>query len=191
VNGLFAAALELQQFFQARSWRFCFIGGLAVQRWGEPRLTLDVDCTVLTGFGGEESYVDEMLGAFEPRVTEPREFALLHRVLLLYTRSRIPADVALGAMPFEERSVARASPYDIGDGHSILTCSAEDLIVFKTFAGRERDWLDVRGVLVRQGESLNTELIWQELGPLLSLKGDTEAESRFWRLLRERGRSEP
>jgi hypothetical protein len=31
---LFAAALDLQQFFEARQWRFCFIGGLAVQRWG-------------------------------------------------------------------------------------------------------------------------------------------------------------
>lgn len=45
MNPLFAAALELQRFFAARQWRFCFIGGLAVQRWGEPRLTLDVDCT--------------------------------------------------------------------------------------------------------------------------------------------------
>jgi hypothetical protein len=39
VNPLFAAALEIQQFFNAHGWRFCFIGGLAVQRWGEPRLT--------------------------------------------------------------------------------------------------------------------------------------------------------
>jgi hypothetical protein len=40
VNPLFAAALELQSFFEARRWRFCFIGGLAVQRW---RHHLDVD----------------------------------------------------------------------------------------------------------------------------------------------------
>jgi hypothetical protein len=53
VNPIFAAALEIQTFFRARSWRFCFIGGLTVQRWGEPRLTQHVDLTLLTGVGLE------------------------------------------------------------------------------------------------------------------------------------------
>lgn len=35
------AAIEIQSFCQRRKWRFCFIGGVAVQRWGEPRLTQD------------------------------------------------------------------------------------------------------------------------------------------------------
>ena len=30
------------------------MGGVALQRWGEPRLTQDVDLTLLTGFGDEE-----------------------------------------------------------------------------------------------------------------------------------------
>jgi len=38
LNPIFAAALEIQDFCRARNWRFCFIGALAVQRWGEPRL---------------------------------------------------------------------------------------------------------------------------------------------------------
>jgi hypothetical protein len=83
VNLLFEAALELQRFLAARHWRFCFIGGLAVQRWGEPRLTLDVDCALLTGFGHEPRYVDELLAVFAGRVEDPRAFALAHRVLLL------------------------------------------------------------------------------------------------------------
>ena len=45
------AAIEIQQFCQAREWQFCIIGGLAVLRWGEPRATQDVDITLLTGFG--------------------------------------------------------------------------------------------------------------------------------------------
>jgi hypothetical protein len=35
MNPIFAAAVELQDFCHAQGWRFCFIGGLAVQRWGE------------------------------------------------------------------------------------------------------------------------------------------------------------
>ena len=38
-----AAADEVQRFCHQRDWRFCFIGGIAVQRWGEPRFTQDVD----------------------------------------------------------------------------------------------------------------------------------------------------
>jgi hypothetical protein len=188
VNPLFVAALELQQFFETRAWRFCFIGGLAVQRWGEPRLTLDVDCTLLTGFGQEERYVDDLLAAFTGRVDHPRDFALANRVLLLHGAAKVPLDIALGAMPFEERCVERASAFDIGDKQSLTMCSAEDLVVFKAFAGRERDWLDIEGIVLRQVDRLDADTIWRELIPLLELKGDAETEPRLRRLLTQ-GRS--
>jgi hypothetical protein len=47
MNAIFAAALDLQGFCDKRGWRCCFIGGLAVQRWGEPRMTRDADLTLL------------------------------------------------------------------------------------------------------------------------------------------------
>lgn len=43
------AAAELQSRLAEIGLPFCFIGGIAVQRWGEPRLTVDADATVLTG----------------------------------------------------------------------------------------------------------------------------------------------
>lgn len=187
MNPLFAAALELQRFFEARRWRFCFIGGLAVQRWGEPRLTLDVDCTLMTGLGQEARYVDELLAVFAGRGDRPRDFALANRVLLLHGPSRVPLDIALGAMPFEERCVARASTFDIGHGQSLLTCAAEDLVVFKAFAGRDRDWLDVESIVLRQGDALDAETIWRELLPLLELKEDAAAEPRLRRLMMKSG----
>jgi hypothetical protein len=183
VNPLFAAALDLQRFFEGRGWRFCFIGGLAVQRWGEPRLTLDIDCTLLTGFGQEERYVDDLLRAFAGRVEDPRAFALAHRVLLVSGSAGIPVDIALGAMPFEERCVERASPFEIGGGRSLTTCSAEDLVVFKAFAGRDRDWLDIEGIVLRQRDALDADLVWRELIPLLELKGDAETAPRLRRAL--------
>jgi hypothetical protein len=187
MNALFGAALELQEYFEARQWRFCFIGGLAVQRWGEPRLTLDVDCTLLTGFGNEARYVDALLEVFAGRVPDPRAFALANRVLLLRGLSQVPLDVSLGAMPFEERCVERASRFAIGDTQSLLTCSAEDLIVFKAFAGRPRDWLDVETTIVRQRHALDVDTIWRELLPLLELKEDAETQPRLERLLTKRG----
>ena len=61
---VFVAAEEVQSFCKKHGWRFCFIGGLAVQRWGEPRMTQDADLTLLTGFGNEEGFVDTLLGSF-------------------------------------------------------------------------------------------------------------------------------
>jgi hypothetical protein len=43
MNELCRVALDVQRECEKRGWGFCFISGLAVQHWGEPRLTRDVD----------------------------------------------------------------------------------------------------------------------------------------------------
>ena len=60
MRDLFLLASEVQSFCRDRDWQFCFIGGLALQRWGEPRLTGDIDLTILTGFGHETAYINEL-----------------------------------------------------------------------------------------------------------------------------------
>lgn len=183
LSGVLSAAREVQLLCAAQAWHFCFIGGVAVQRWGEPRFTQDVDLTLITGFGDEAYYVDALLSALSPRQQEAREFALEHRVLLLRTGSGVDVDIALGALPFEERSVARASPWAWEPGNALTTCSAEDLVVHKVFAGRDRDWADVEGVLIRQHHRLDVDLVRSELAPLLELKQQPEALEKLNRLL--------
>lgn len=185
MNPLIAAALEIQNHCRRNDWRFCVVGGFAVLRWGEPRVTRDIDLTLITGFGQEQRFVDALLGRFAARADGAREFALRHRVLLLASSNGTPLDIALGAMPFEERAVGRASEYAIEAGAAILTCGAEDLIVFKAFAGRERDWLDIAGVVARQGPKLDCRIIWDELPPLLDLKGTPKHADRLRALLQE------
>jgi hypothetical protein len=179
MNAIFAAALEVETICRAEGFRFCFIGGLAVQRWGQPRMTADVDLTLITGFGGEASYVDALLSKLRGRIPDARQFALRYRTLLLVTSNDTHADVALGAMPFEERAAVRASAFVASESVSITTCSAEDLVVHKAFAGREKDWLDIEGIVVRQGSRLDRALIWSELLPLLELREDPSIERRL------------
>jgi len=170
MNAILAAAVQVQRFCDTQGWRSCFIGGVAVQRWGEPRLTQGLDLTILTGFGSEVSYVDALLRRFVARRPDARDFALRHRVVLARTPDGIPIDVSLGALPFEERAIGRASPFLLGRDAQIITCSAEDLVVFKAFAGRGQDWIDIEGVAIRQGPSLDHDLIMGEVAPLLELK---------------------
>jgi hypothetical protein len=146
VNPLFAAAADVQAFCQRQGWQSAIIGGVAVQRWGEPRLTRDVDLTVLTGLGGEGEFVDMLLQNYRARLDGAREFALQHRVVLVETANGVPLDISLAGLPFEARLMARSSAFSIDGSTALITCSAEDLIVLKVFAGRMQDWLDVEGI---------------------------------------------
>jgi hypothetical protein len=179
---LLGAALEVSALCRRFGFRFCFIGGIAVQRWGNPRFTADVDLTLIAGYGREETFIDALLTELSPRRPDARGFAIQHRVLLAKTLAGIDVDVALGALPFEERSVERASDWRLDDAGAIATCAAEDLIVYKAFAGRDRDWDDVRGVLTRQHGRLDWSIVSSELPPLLELKEEPESLTKLERL---------
>ena len=56
----------------------------------------------------------------------------------------------------------------------MTTCSAEDLVILKSFASRPRDWIDVEKTIIRQGISLNRAVILEELEILASLKEEPE-----------------
>lgn len=178
-NRLLAAALEIQQFCERQDWRFCFIGGIAVQHWGEARLTRDANLTVFTGIGDEARYVDALLARFTSRVSDAREFALRQRVLLLRSASGIPLDVSLGALPFEEQAVSTAALEEIAPGVRLRLCTASALVVFKAFAGRPQDWLDIEGIALKSRRLLDWDQIRGNLGMLLDLKGDGESMQRL------------
>lgn len=164
----------MQKYLVAGGERFCLIGAIALQRWGEPRVTRDAAVTLLCPFGSEAGAADRLLAGFKPRIEGAREFALRRRVLLLWGADGIGVDVAFGALPFEERCVARASDWELSAGIVLHTCSAEDLVVLKAFAGRPRDWLDLESVLVRRRRVLDWKLVFGELKPLLELRESPE-----------------
>lgn len=170
MNAVIRAAADLQAVCDAEDWRYCFIGGLAVQRWGEPRETVDVDLTLLTGFHGEDRFIAALMQHFEPRIEQAQAFAQANRVLLLRAASGVGLDIALGGLPFEVRAVERSSLFVFPPNVPIRTCSAEDLIVFKAFADRPKDWIDVEGVILRQAGQLDWAYVREQLAPLVELK---------------------
>jgi hypothetical protein len=167
-------AAEVQTLCDAEGWEFCFIGGLALQRWGEPRETVDVDLTLMCGFGNEMPFIEKLLARFEPRIAAAAAFAQTRRVLLIRSASGVGIDVALGAIPFEESAISRASLFRFPEDIYLRTCSAEDLIVMKAFASRGRDWVDIEGILVRQTGKLDWGYINSQLAPLAELKNAPE-----------------
>jgi len=179
------AAYELQEALKDFGRPFCFIGGLALQRWGQPRYTSDADATLLTEWVDDESAVDFLLARFRGRRPDTRDFALRSRVVLIRSSDDVNLDVALGALDFEKRAIERATDwkyYDI----LLRTCSAEDLIVHKAFASRDQDWVDVEHIFMTQGRKLDVCQILDELRPLAELKEDATILPRLTALMRKR-----
>ena len=186
---LVAAACELIHFLEGAGFRACLIGGLAVQRWGEPRLTRDVDATVLADYGTEAGVIDAVLGHFAARRPDAREFALANRVLVVRASNGVELDLSLAAFDFEREALDRATLYEFEPGVALVTCSAEDLIVYKAVAARPRDLEDIRTVIMRQVQRLDIDRVRRWLRVFAELKEDPDLARPFEDALRKYTRS--
>lgn len=180
---LWQTAINVQAFLQSLNVPFCFIGGIAIQRWGEPRVTKDVDATIIVEFGDERPLIQAILENFDSRIESPEQFAIQSRVLLVADGTGNGIDISLGSMLYEQSMAQRASDWGVPVTGKITTCSAEDLVILKSFASRPQDWIDVEKVIIRQGAKLNRDLIVTELQPLVDLKEEPEIMEHLLDLL--------
>lgn len=122
-----------------------------------------------------------------PRIDHAAEFARANRVLLLRAPSGVGLDIAFGALPYEEAVVKRSTVFSSPPDVPLRTCSAEDLVVLKRFADRPKDWVDVEGIIIRQGDRLDWPYVREQLAPLVELKESPEILRRLDQLRRRFG----
>ncbi len=186
LGNLYSAAVRLQRRYEDEGTRYCFIGGLAIQKWGEPRFTRDVDLTIFSGFGGEQAVIDRELRVLEPRIDDVVDFALLNRVLLVQDKMNCSIDISLAAMPYESDVISRSQFQSLNlEFEPLRLCSATDLVILKAFAGRPQDWQDIRGTLIRSQKLIDWKLIDKELEMLLELKEEPESLEKLYQLKHE------
>ncbi|HQU93999.1 MAG TPA: nucleotidyltransferase, partial [Pyrinomonadaceae bacterium] len=135
---LIEEAERLQDFLESRGRNFYFIGGITVQVWGQPRLTQDIDLTVFTELENEAEFVAEMVGHYKPKFPSPTEFAITERILPLYSKEGIGIDLNLGGLSDTSSALARSSYQDFLGNIKLRILSAEDLLIAKTSAARDR-----------------------------------------------------
>lgn len=182
---LFEAALTVQGGVLAAGFDFCFIGGVALQRWGEVRHTDDVDLTIWCGWGDELSLADRLSKFLTPEVEDVKRVAQVGRMFVGRTPDGTKVDISFGALPYEERMLERAVSVDFGVAEPLRCCSAEDLAILKTVAGRGQDWVDIRRIIHRSGARMDWDLVREELRPLLNAAYDEEALPRLEELLKK------
>ncbi|HEY5594290.1 MAG TPA: DUF6036 family nucleotidyltransferase [Nitrospiria bacterium] len=132
------------------------IGGMAVIALGYPRVTTDIDATVLAAPDRLDSLV-ERLGTHHilPRIEKAKDFARSHHVLLMrHQPSGIDVDITIAMLPFEEEAIAHRQPADFA-GVRIFIPKAEDLVIYKIVASRPDDLRDVEELLLRHFDKID------------------------------------
>jgi hypothetical protein len=86
----------------------------------------------------------------------------------------VSLDVSLAATPFEEDVMDRASSWRDIEGVPLVTCSAEDLVIYKLVAGRPGDIQDVIGIVGRQAQKLDAARIRHWGAQFAELKEDPD-----------------
>ena len=184
MNLQFKAAWEIHQFLKKEGIPYAIIGGIALQYWGEPRFTRDVDVTVMIPSSDEKKVLKKILSIFPPRIPDALQFALKNRICLIKNKEDCEIDLSLGILGYEEEVMSRAVKCDIGEGRMVRICSAEDLIIHKAVAGRPQDLTDIEGIIIRQGRKLDIDYIRQWLKEFSLVLEMDELKERFegpWR----------
>lgn len=161
------------------------IGGIAVIARGVPRQTVDIDATMWA----EGLDVDAILPTLAaeglvPRIVDAIAFARERHVLLLrHEPTGTPLELILAYLPFERAALARADLVDFG-GVSVPAATAEDLIIYKAVAWRDRDRSDVERLLALHGPSIDLTRVRGLVREFATALDEPERVDQFEALIR-------
>jgi predicted nucleotidyltransferase len=182
-SALLDAVMEITAFLEEERVPYVILGGLAVQHWGEPRLTRDVDIAVMAV--NEESFLQQAAGRFDLRIPDAVAFARRSRVLLLYARNGFPIDISLSIPGYESEVMARAVTVTWQGYKPVRLISCEDLIIHKSAAGRPRDLEDVKYILERQQNQVDLKYIRHWLRKFAAALPERRILTRFETVLKQ------
>lgn len=181
------AAWEVHLFLRGRGLDYAIIGGVAVQVWGDPRLTRDVDLTAAVPLDQpSQVFIQQVLERFPARLEDALDFARRNRVILVTASNGCPVDISMGLPGYEDEVMRRSVEVELEPGKAVRFCSAEDLIVHKAIAGRPQDVRDIEGIIYRQRDRLDADYIRSWLKIFAELLEDQQVTDRFerpWKLI--------
>src|SRR5574341_456390 len=176
---IYEAAWEMHQYLNRKRIPYVLIGGIAVQKWGRPRLTKDVDLTIAVPVEETEKVIDHIEKSFKGRVANLKEFARQNRVVLIYASNGREIDISLALPGYEDVLMQRAQSFKLAPRKIVRVCSPEDLIIHKAVAGRPQDLMDLQGVVFRQASALDLDYIRYWLKEFSLLLESDEVIHRF------------
>jgi hypothetical protein len=135
--------LAIDKICKNNSLPYALIGGLAGVVHKIPRVTQDIDITLLTDLQDIHKTGEILLKTFMPLKESPLDFFEKYFVLpVYYEPTKIRIDFSAGLGGFDRLVVKRSKRVTFGKVETSV-CSVEDLIIYKLVAGRLRDLADV------------------------------------------------
>lgn len=132
---------------------YVIYGGLAAALWGEPRYTEDVDLVL---FIPERHAFKFLRAAAKAGFAVDEDLAIQQiqvsgwaRLPLAEAKSPWHLDLTLGDSPFDKSALERKKEVVLFD-RKVWVASPEDVVVYKLVSARERDVLDITGIVKRQ-----------------------------------------
>jgi hypothetical protein len=159
------------------------IGGQAVLLYGEPRLTKDIDIILGVNTDRLPELLDLLLLlSLSPLPKDIPSFVQKTMVLPAFDPiSGIRVDFIFSFTPYETQAIKSAKTIMIS-GQKICFASLEDLIIHKVFAGRPRDFEDVR-ILIMKNRDIDRRYIerWlKEFDATLPKKRFIKTFKKIW-----------
>jgi hypothetical protein len=136
------------------------IGGLAVIARGVIRDTDDIDATVWA----PDLKLPQLVASLARerivgRIEDLEDFARANQVLLLrHAPSGTPLEISLAWLPFEDEAMGRAENLLLGDTE-IPVALAEDLVIYKAVAWRDRDQADIERLLILHRDAIDLDRV--------------------------------
>ncbi len=151
---------ELAAVLSGAGLRWYLFGAQAAIVHGAVRLSADVDVTVDVPEGSLRALLAGLAArGFSARIANPEAFAARTRVVpLVHGASGMPVDLVLAGPGLEERFFERCVTVDV-EGARIPVASAEDVVVMKILAGREKDRSDAAAILAARTKHLDLDYV--------------------------------
>ena len=169
------ALRQVTLFLETNGLRYAVVGGIALSHWNVSRFTHDIDIKLLVP---NTEYASSRLLLRMAFPQKAREHVPENTLIVAVSVNNVIVDFLLTLPGYEELIVDRAVQQDLGE-FSIWVCTAEDLIIQKVVAGREKDWPDVEALLLEQWEKLDQTYIEDWLSQFAAALESPELLTRY------------
>lgn len=185
-----ATALRVAEALDRAGHRHALYGGLLLAAYGDPRETRDVDLAIVDLPAEAARLALDAAGLRSAVSFDAVTFGGLSigRVALLGGDEDTGLNVLDLVQPRSSRYRAAALERSIAAplrDRTVRALSADDFVIFKSLATRERDLDDAASVVTRSGALLDYEIIEAEISRLSAEIGDWDVRGR-WTTICER-----
>jgi hypothetical protein len=140
------ALFDVNFFCEKERITYAIIGGIALIAYGIAKTTEDIDITLMLDLEDIEKTGKKILTHFDPFHPNPLTFFQTNFVLpVIHRETKIGIDFAAGLTGFDASVIKRGVKLKF---HTLTLpfASIEDIIIYKLFAARGKDYIDLKEI---------------------------------------------